>query len=127
MDLLTRQLARGARPRITVNAIAPGPFPTDMISGVPLPTTAESTALRRWGRQDDAAGMAIFLASRAGSFVTGAILALDGGMYSVGSYWSSATGAGGSTRRRVARTSPERALTRSSRMVQPVYYLPTDR
>jgi NAD(P)-dependent dehydrogenase (short-subunit alcohol dehydrogenase family) len=46
----------------------------------------ESIALRRWGRQDDAVGMAIFLASRAGSFVTGAILALDGGMYSVGSY-----------------------------------------
>jgi hypothetical protein len=30
--------------------------------------------------------MAIFLASRAGSFVTGAVLALDGGMHSVGSY-----------------------------------------
>ena len=87
VHLLTRQLARDLAPRITVNAIAPGPFPTDTISGDSFADElGASTALRRWGRQDDAAGAAIFLASRAGSFVTGAILAVGGGMHSVGSY-----------------------------------------
>ena len=64
-----------------MNAIAPGPFPTKMISGDKFATELmASTALRRWGPRTTPPGMAIFLASRAGSFVTGAVLALDGGM-----------------------------------------------
>ena len=51
VHLLTRQLARDLAPRITVNAIAPGPFPTDMISGDAFAgDLLDSTALRRLGQ-----------------------------------------------------------------------------
>ena len=85
VHMLTRHLARELAPRITVNCIAPGPFPTQMISGDAFEAELMSTtALGRWGTTEDAAGPAIFLASRAGAFITGAILAVDGGQASVG-------------------------------------------
>jgi len=87
VHMLTRHLARELAPRFTVNAIAPGPFPTKMISGDKFEAELmASTALGRWGTQEDAAGAAIFFASRAGAFVTGAVLAVDGGQASVGVY-----------------------------------------
>jgi NAD(P)-dependent dehydrogenase (short-subunit alcohol dehydrogenase family) len=69
---------------ITANAIAPGPFATEMTSHVAendaaKQTVAKELPLRRWGTAEDAAGLVLFLCSRAGSYVSGAIVPLDGG------------------------------------------------
>jgi NAD(P)-dependent dehydrogenase (short-subunit alcohol dehydrogenase family) len=84
---LTRHLARRLAPRITVNAIAPGPFESKMMAAT-LNAFGEQIAaaapLKRIGRPDDMAGTAIFLASRAGAYLTGAIIPVDGGIASVG-------------------------------------------
>jgi NAD(P)-dependent dehydrogenase (short-subunit alcohol dehydrogenase family) len=80
---LTRHLARRLGPLVTVNAIAPGPFESKMMAAT-LDAfgdqIAASAPLKRIGRPDDMAGTAIFLASRAGSYVTGAIIPVDGGL-----------------------------------------------
>jgi len=85
---LTRHLARQLAPTITVNAIAPGPFPSKMMAAT-LDAfgdqIAASAPLRRIGRPDDMAGTAIFLSSRAGSYLTGAVIPVDGGIATVGS------------------------------------------
>jgi NAD(P)-dependent dehydrogenase (short-subunit alcohol dehydrogenase family) len=86
VHMLTRQLAHQlARDHITVNAIAPGPFRSKMMAVVldaegGEKMVASTVPLRRIGRPDDAAGTAIFLASRAGSYLTGAVIPLDGGV-----------------------------------------------
>jgi NAD(P)-dependent dehydrogenase (short-subunit alcohol dehydrogenase family) len=85
---LTRHLARRLAPSITVNAIAPGPFESKMMAatldafGDQIRATAP---LRRIGRPDDMAGTAIFLASRAGAYLTGAIIPVDGGIATLAS------------------------------------------
>jgi NAD(P)-dependent dehydrogenase (short-subunit alcohol dehydrogenase family) len=81
---LTRVLAhRLAAQRITVNAIAPGPFESKMMAET-LQRFGEqiraSCPLGRIGRPDDMAGAAIFLASRAGAYLTGAVIPVDGGI-----------------------------------------------
>lgn len=81
---LTRVLAKELGPQhITVNAVAPGPFPSAMMAAT-LDELGESIAasapLRRIGRDDDMAGVAVFLASRAGAYVSGAIVPVDGGI-----------------------------------------------
>jgi NAD(P)-dependent dehydrogenase (short-subunit alcohol dehydrogenase family) len=86
VHLLTRHLAHHlAREHITVNAIAPGPFESKMMAfALEDPAmragVARSVPLGRIGRPDDMAGAAIFLASRAGSYLTGAIIPVDGGV-----------------------------------------------
>ncbi len=84
---LTRHLARRLAPRVTVNAVAPGPFESKMMAAT-LATAgdeiAASAPLKRIGRPDDMAGAAIFLASRAGSYLTGAVVPVDGGIATVG-------------------------------------------
>jgi NAD(P)-dependent dehydrogenase (short-subunit alcohol dehydrogenase family) len=80
---LTRHLAKHLAPEITVNAVAPGPFPSKMMRAT-LEAAGEAiaagTALKRIGRDDDMAGVALFLASRAGSYLTGTVIPVDGGM-----------------------------------------------
>ncbi|MGH9296706.1 MAG: glucose 1-dehydrogenase [Acidimicrobiales bacterium] len=80
---LTRHLAKRLAPEVTVNAIAPGPFESKMMAATLAAARDEieaSAPMKRIGRPDDMAGAAIFLCSRAGSYVTGSILAVDGGI-----------------------------------------------
>jgi len=81
---LSRHLARQlGRKHITVNAIAPGPFESKMMAATLRDfgdSIAKSSPLGRIGRPDDMAGTAIFLASRAGSYLTGAVIPVDGGI-----------------------------------------------
>jgi NAD(P)-dependent dehydrogenase (short-subunit alcohol dehydrogenase family) len=84
---LTRHLARKLAPRITVNAIAPGPFQSKMMAATLDAFGAQIAAgapMKRIGRPDDMAGAAIYLASRAGAYLTGVILPVDGGIATVG-------------------------------------------
>ncbi len=84
---LTRHLAKKLAPKITVNAIAPGPFESKMMAatldafGVQI---AAGAPMKRIGRPDDMAGAAIYLASPAGAYLTGVILPVDGGIATVG-------------------------------------------
>ncbi|MFA5493894.1 MAG: SDR family oxidoreductase [Porticoccaceae bacterium] len=67
---------------ITVNAIAPGFFPSRLtvITDEQMPAIMQLVPRRRMGRDDDIVGAVIHLASRAGGFITGAVIPLDGGM-----------------------------------------------
>jgi NAD(P)-dependent dehydrogenase (short-subunit alcohol dehydrogenase family) len=80
---LTRHLAKYLAPKVTVNAIAPGPFESKMMHAT-LEAFGDSIAaaapMQRIGRPDDMAGAAIFLASPAAAYITGAVLPVDGGI-----------------------------------------------
>jgi NAD(P)-dependent dehydrogenase (short-subunit alcohol dehydrogenase family) len=82
--LLTRAMAIDHAPhKVRVNAIAPGPTDTPMLrdnlSVEDLETFAATFPMKRLGRPEELAYVALFLASDEASFVTGAILAVDGG------------------------------------------------
>ncbi len=82
---LTRVLAlEWAKHGVTVNAICPGPFATEMnrqllSDPVKYQAFVEKIPLGRWGELQEIAGAAVFLASDAASFVTGSALFVDGG------------------------------------------------
>jgi len=81
---LTRVLAkRLARENLTVNAVAPGPFESKMMAAT-LDQFGDhiraSNPRGRIGEPSDMAGVALFLASRAGAYITGAVIPVDGGM-----------------------------------------------
>ena len=87
---LSRQLAGQLAPRqIIVNAIAPGPFPTWMLStgvgtggdveGTDWEAVGRTNPRGRVGTPEDIAGLAIFLSSRAGAFTVGDVITCDGG------------------------------------------------
>jgi 3-oxoacyl-[acyl-carrier protein] reductase len=82
---LTRALAREVGSRgITVNCIAPGFIDTDMTRALSEQQTQALLAqipLGRLGQTDDLAAAAVFLASRAGAYITGTTLHVNGGMY----------------------------------------------
>jgi len=81
---LTKQLSGTLGPRgISVNAIAPGAFPSrtaDPILAEHLQDFIDITPLARIGRADDMAGTIVYMASRAGSFLNGSVIVLDGGI-----------------------------------------------
>jgi NAD(P)-dependent dehydrogenase (short-subunit alcohol dehydrogenase family) len=86
---LTRMLASDLTTSgITTNAIAPGFFPSDMTAGffTAVPgledQVVQSIPSHRLGTPDDIGGAVIFLASKAGAYVSGAILPLEGGLWS---------------------------------------------
>jgi NAD(P)-dependent dehydrogenase (short-subunit alcohol dehydrogenase family) len=89
VHMLTRHLAsKLAAESITVNAIAPGPFDSKMMAfALDDPQTraaiAANVPLGRVGEPDDMAGTAIFLASRAGRYLTGAVIPVDGGLSTI--------------------------------------------
>ena len=88
---LTSQLAaRLVKRNILMNAIAPGPFPSWMLStglgtggdvaGTDWDALGRGMGRGRIGTAEDIAGLAIFLASRAGAFTVGAVITCDGGL-----------------------------------------------
>ena len=88
---LTRHLAWDLSPRITVNAIAPGPFESRMMAATleaQGEQIAERAPMRRIGSEEDMAGVSIYLASRAASYVTGAVIPVDGGLSTCLATWS---------------------------------------
>src|SRR5262245_19340135 len=81
---LSRVLATRLAPdHITVNAVAPGPFESKMMHETLerfRDAIVGSCPLGRIGEAEDMAGVAIYLASRAGAYVTGAVIPVDGGI-----------------------------------------------
>ena len=85
LDHSVRLLACDLNPRIRVNAVAPGAIMTDALSGFAadsdiITTLEANTPLRRIGEPDEIAAAVLYLASPAGAFVTGQVLAIDGGL-----------------------------------------------
>ncbi len=85
VHMLTRHLSdKLVTDHINVNAIAPGLFPSKMtqfvFDGLGEDGAASSIPMRRAGRPDDIAGTAIYLSSRAGAYLTGAVIPVDGGV-----------------------------------------------
>lgn len=83
VNAMTVSMAVEYGPKVRVNAISPGPFLTDIAdSWSEESRTTSPNALGRPANPDEIVGAAVFLASSASSFVTGAMLRVDGGLFS---------------------------------------------
>ena len=85
LDHAVRLMAADLNPKIRVNAVAPGAILTEALEVVAAnpalkKTIEDATPLHRLGEPDDIAAAVLYLASRASSYVTGQILAVDGGV-----------------------------------------------
>jgi NAD(P)-dependent dehydrogenase (short-subunit alcohol dehydrogenase family) len=83
LNSLTLALARAFAPRVRVNCIMPGPFLTDISKAWDLEAFERNARrgipLQRGGRPDEIVGAALYLASDASSYTTGAVIKVDGG------------------------------------------------
>ncbi len=83
---LTRHLAKRLAPTVTVNAIAPGPFESKMMAATLAAAgdaIASAVPMKRIGQPDDMAGTAIFLSSKASSYITGTVIPVGGGLATI--------------------------------------------
>ena len=82
INAMTVALAKAFAPKVRVNCIAPGPFLTD-VSGAWRDNEEFKNAvgLKRFGEPGEIVGTALYLASDASSFTTGAVIRVDGGMW----------------------------------------------
>ena len=83
LNAITEAFAHAYGPTVRVNCLMPGPFYTDVSKAWDLEQVEQSVqryALRRGGQPEEIVGAALFLASDASSFTTGAILRADGGI-----------------------------------------------
>jgi 3-oxoacyl-[acyl-carrier protein] reductase len=79
----SKSLARGLAPRVRVNVLCPGWIETAFAQGADREfhrSVAESTPLGRWGRPEDVAAAALWLASPEAGFVTGQAVNINGGV-----------------------------------------------
>ena len=85
VNSLTLSLARAYAPKVRVNSIQAGPFLTDISRAWDMAAfernAKQRIALQRGGQPQEVVGAALYLASDAGSFTTGAILRVDGGSF----------------------------------------------
>ena len=89
LNAMSIALAQEFAPKVRVNVISPGGFLTDIAGEWATEEEAwRSTALNRWGDPDEIVGAALYLASDASSYTTGANIRVDGG-----SFWDRKSGA----------------------------------
>ena len=85
VNSLTLSLARAYAPKVRVNCIQAGPFLTDISRAWDMAAfernAKQRIALQRGGQPEEVVGAALYLASDAGSFTTGAIIRVDGGSF----------------------------------------------
>jgi len=83
LNSMTRAFAEAYAPKVRVNVIMPGPFATDIAKAWTEETKdsiRELAPLARIGLPDEVVGAALYLASDASSYTTGAVIKIDGGI-----------------------------------------------